>query len=73
MPRCRWVIYEGRQWRLTELAAAHHLLPQTLASRIDRGLPIPRALATGLLSMAEAGRRGAAVSPWRALSACTGA
>ena len=65
MPAIRWIDYEGRRWRLTELAKAHGLKPQTLASRIARGLPIARALATGICTAAEAGRRGAAASGWR--------
>jgi len=58
MPRTRWIEYDGQRWRLSELARAHQLKPQTLASRIDRGLEITRALATGLVDHAEAGRRG---------------
>jgi hypothetical protein len=59
MPKQRWIEYEGRQWRLSELAGEYHLRPQTLASRLDRGYPVTRALATGLCSREEAGRRSA--------------
>ena len=65
MPAIRWIDYEGRRWRLSDLAREHGLKPQTLASRIDRGLPIARALATGICTVVEAGRRGAAASDWR--------
>ena len=64
MPKVRWIEYEGAQWRLSALAVEHGLKPQTLASRIARGLPVARALATGICTAAEAGRRGAAVSEW---------
>ena len=63
MPKQRWLEWEGDWWRLSDLARAHHLRPQTLASRIDRGLPVARALATGICDCAESGRRGFA-SGW---------
>ena len=72
MPRIRWVEYQGSQWRLSALAAAHGLKPQTLASRLDRGLPVARALATGICNAVEAGRRGAAATPWRREAAAAG-
>ena len=59
MPKLRWIVWQGKQWRLTELAVTHHIRPQTLAARIDRGYPLERALATGLCSPEDAGRRGA--------------
>ncbi len=58
MPRARWIEYRGERWRLSVLATTAGLLPQTLASRLDRGLTVSRALATGLCDRAEAGRRG---------------
>jgi hypothetical protein len=57
MPKVRLILFSGAAWRLSDLARLHHLRPQTLASRIDRGLPIERALATGLCTRADAGRR----------------
>ena len=66
MPRARWITFDGRTLRLTEWAIEYNLRPQTLAGRLDRGLPVARALATGLCSMAEAGRRAAMASPWQA-------
>ena len=42
------------------------LKPQTLAHRLDRGLPIERALATGICDKREAGRRATLISPWSA-------
>ena len=65
MPRVRWVEYKGERWRLSVLATTAGLLPQTLAGRIDRGYAVSRALATGLCTLQEAGRRGARVSPWQ--------
>ena len=58
MPKIRFVDVNGDMWRLSDLAREHDLLPQTLASRLDRGLPVERALATGILTKAEAGARG---------------
>lgn len=58
MPKTRWIDYDARLWRLSDLARAYNLRPQTLASRLDRGLPVARALATGLCDRAESGRRG---------------
>ena len=65
MPKLRWIVYDGSRWRLSALARAYGLLPQTLASRLDRGMPVDRALATGICSLADAGRRGARRTPWR--------
>ena len=59
VPKSRVITWGGRDWRLSELAWCYHLLPQTLASRIDRGLTIERALATGICTRAESGRRAA--------------
>ena len=72
MPKTRWIDHDGRRWRLSELAAEHGLKPQTLASRLDRGLPVERALATGLCNAVEAGRRGARATPWRREAAAAG-
>jgi hypothetical protein len=58
MPKARWILYRGEHWRLTALATTAGLLPQTLAARLDRGLTVSRALATGLCDRSEAGRRG---------------
>jgi hypothetical protein len=63
MPKARWIEFDGRDWRLSELAVSHQLRPQTLAARLDRGYPVERALATGLCSRSEAGQRAAAA--WR--------
>jgi len=59
----RWVTWEGREWRLSALAREYQLAPQTLAGRLDRGLPVQRALCTGICTRSEAGRRGA--HAWR--------
>ena len=64
MPKVRWIEWEGHPWRLSHLAATYHLKPQTLAHRLDRGLPIERALATGICTRDAAGRRGRDTSPW---------
>ena len=65
MPKVRMVLYGGRAWRLSDLARAHGLLPQTLAGRIDRGSPLDRALTQRVCSRSEAGRRGYCASVWR--------
>ena len=72
MPKARWLTFEGRTMRLTAWAIEYDLKPQTLAHRLERGLPMSRALATGLASLEEAGRRGAARSPWRCPALSTG-
>jgi len=72
MSRARWITWEGRTMRLSAWAIAYDLRPQTLAGRLERGLPMERALVTGLCDWQEAGRRAAAASPWRQ-RACTGA
>lgn len=59
MSRPRWIRFQGRDWRLSELADVAGLRPQTLAARLDRGYTTSRALTTGLCSRAEAGRRAA--------------
>ncbi len=64
MPKIRWIEWQGERWRLSHLAAEHHLHVGTLASRLDRGLPLERALATGICDRREAGRRGRDTSPW---------
>jgi len=63
MPKKRWIQWNGADWRLSDLARSHGLRPQTLASRLDRGYEVDRALATGLCSITEAGRRGSRA--WR--------
>lgn len=57
MPKMRFIEWAGRSWRLSELAASYALKPQTLASRLDRGYDLRRALSTGLCSKEEAARR----------------
>ena len=65
----RFIEYENRPWRITELARAHRLPVGTLAGRIRRfgetATGISRALATGVMTREAAGRRGASRSPWR--------
>ena len=57
MPRVRFISVSGVEVRLSDLARRHNLLPQTLWGRIERGLPIERAVTTGICSRSEAGRR----------------
>jgi hypothetical protein len=64
MPKSRWITYAGREWRLSHLATGVGLNPQTLASRLERGYSVERALSTGLCSRSEAGHRGLAKA-WR--------
>ena len=66
MPKIRWIEWQGERRRLSYLAAEHHLHVGTLASRLDRGLPLERALATGLCTRDAAGRRATLISPWSA-------
>lgn len=65
----RFIRYDGRDWRLTELARTYQLVPATLYRRLERFGETPtgirRALVTGIMSRAMAGRRGAERSPWR--------
>ena len=66
MPRRRWIEWQGRSWGLSELAEAYHIHRATLRYRLDvAGLPVERALATGVQTPQEAAKRGAAVSSWR--------
>jgi hypothetical protein len=65
MPKIRIIEYRGTAWRMSDLARAYGLRPQTLAGRLDRGVPLEQALAAPLLSRAEAGRRGSATRPRR--------
>lgn len=69
MPRQRWITVSGRTLTLTAWATTAGLRPQTLAARLARGLSPERALATGLVSREEAGRRGGHASPWSLLRA----
>ena len=64
MPKIRMLCYLGEQWRLSDLARAHGLLPQTLARRLS-SMPMERALHAPLVSRREAGRRGYVASSWR--------
>lgn len=57
MPRVRFISVSGQEVRLSELARRHNLLPQTLWGRLERGLPVERALSTGICSYSVAGRR----------------
>ena len=65
----RWVEYGGEQWRFSQLAKAHHIAPGTLHNRLERFGTTPtgvaRSLATGIMTASQAGKRGAARSPWR--------
>jgi hypothetical protein len=69
MPAIRFIHYNDRDWRLTELARRYHLPPGTLSNRLDRfgetATGIARALATGIMTREQAGQRGASRSPWR--------
>lgn len=69
MAKTRFVYYEDRPWRITELARTYHLSVGTLAGRLNRfgesSTGIARALATGRLTPRQCGLMGAARSPWR--------
>jgi hypothetical protein len=64
MPRPRWIDWDGRRWRLTELARAHGLNRQTLAWRLDTGQPLAQALSAPPLANHEAIRRAYRASHW---------
>lgn len=65
----RFIHYDDRDWRLTELAKAYQLAPTTLWRRLERfgesTTGIVRALTTGVMNHEQAGRLGATRSPWR--------
>lgn len=69
MPGRRFIEFDGRLWGICELARTYRLAPTTLWRRLERFGETPtgihRALATGIMSREEAGRIGAARSPWR--------
>ncbi|MCB1771956.1 MAG: hypothetical protein KDJ31_19990 [Candidatus Competibacteraceae bacterium] len=69
MPATRFIRYDNHEWRLSQLARRYHLAPGTLSRRLDRfgetATGIARALATGILTREQSGRRGALKSPWR--------
>lgn len=65
MGKRRWIEHEGRRLTLRGWASEVGMAPGTLWDRLERRhLPMARALATGVLTRSEAGRRGGAVSPW---------
>lgn len=65
----RFVEFEGRHWLISHLAREHHIAPGTFHNRLIRFGETPtgiaRSLATGILTRSQAGKRGAARSPWR--------
>lgn len=65
----RFIHYDDREWRLTELAKTYQLAPTTLYRRLERfgetSSGIVRALTTGVMSREQSGKIGAARSPWR--------
>jgi hypothetical protein len=65
MPKIREIEYLGLTWRLSDLARDHGILPQTLASRLARDMPVGLALQTPIRSRRAAGRRGYRASCWR--------
>lgn len=64
----RFIEWDGARWPLRHLASAHGIAPGTLYYRLrvlgETPTGIARALATGIVSRSEAGRRGALASPW---------
>lgn len=69
MPSPRFIIYEDRHWRITELARQYRIPVGTLSGRLARfsesATGIQRALATGIMTRQQARQRGALRSPWR--------
>lgn len=69
MNKARWITWDNREWRISELAREHHYSVGTLAARINRfgstTTGITRALCTGIVSRETNGKRSKMVSPWR--------
>jgi len=65
MTRHRRYTLDGRSLTLTGWASSAGLHPTTLQQRLAEGQPLAQALASPPLTKSQAGRRGAAVSPWR--------
>ena len=63
MPRYRWITWNNETRTLRGWAMLVGMAPGTLADRLER-LPLERALATGLVTRQEAGRRGKLASGW---------
>lgn len=65
----RFILYDNRPWRISELARHHHLAVGTLSGRLARfgesATGLQRALATGIMSRRQAGQIGASRSCWR--------
>lgn len=72
MPSPRFIIYEDRHWRITELARQYRIPVGTLSGRLARfsesATGIQRALATGIMDRRQAGRIGASRSSWNYVS-----
>lgn len=62
--RKRWITYRDQTLTLSAWATLAGLRPQTLASRLDRGLPVDRALATGICDRRECALRSRDASSW---------
>jgi hypothetical protein len=64
-----FITYDQQQWTVTGLARRYGLPPSTLRHRVERfgatATGIQRALATGIMTREQAGRRGAERSCWR--------
>ena len=59
MARRRWIEHDGRRLTLRGWALEAGIAPGTLWDRLERRhLPMARALATGIVTRAEQGRRG---------------
>lgn len=58
----RFIEYQQHRWRFVDLARSHHINPGTLYHRLERfgetATGIARALATGIMSREQAGKRG---------------
>jgi len=67
MPARRFIVWEGREWTLNQLARTYHLPTSTLNHRLERFGATPtgiqRALATGLIDCRRAGLIGKSRSP----------
>jgi len=64
MPREHWVMWQGARWRLSALAAEHHIARITLFDRLAAGMSIEEALERRPMTCTVAARHGKRRSPW---------
>lgn len=65
MAHPRYVLCDGNEYRLSDLARKHHIKPQTLAARLDSGMQPELAVVAPILTKSQAGKRAYRASCWR--------